>query len=211
MTSLEQIQTGKIITILRGLKPHDIFHTVEALYAGGLHLAEVTFDQTAEPAITADIIRTLCHDFHNRILFGAGTVMTMEQLYAAYHAGAAYIISPNSDVSIIRETKRLGLVSMPGAFTATEIAQCYEAGADIVKIFPSDIAGPDYIKAITGPMPHIPLAAVGGVNLDNIIAFFKAGVCCVGVGSNIVEKQAITQGDFDTIRELAAAYATKIL
>ena len=210
MTTFDKILAGGIITIIRGLSPDCAEKTVEAIHAGGLHLAEITFDQTAPPKVTADIIRTLSRQFEGKVLIGAGTVMTLEQLHAAYNAGAAYIISPNADSSVIRETKRLGLLSMPGAYTATEVARCYAEGADIVKVFPSDSAGPGYIKARRGPLHHIPLAAVGGVNLDNIRDFFDAGACCVGIGSNIVSKQAVQAGDFDRIRLLAAAYAAKL-
>ncbi|GKH00976.1 MULTISPECIES: bifunctional 4-hydroxy-2-oxoglutarate aldolase/2-dehydro-3-deoxy-phosphogluconate aldolase [Hungatella] len=210
MTTFDKILAGGIITIIRGLSPDCAEKTVEAIHAGGLHLAEITFDQTAPPKVTADIIRTLSRQFEGKVLIGAGTVMTLEQLHAAYNAGAAYIISPNADSSVIRETKRLGLLSMPGAYTATEVARCYAEGADIVKVFPSDSAGPGYIKALRGPLHHIPLAAVGGVNLDNIRDFFDAGARCVGIGSNIVSKQAVQAGDFDRIRLLAAAYAAKL-
>ena len=210
MTTFDKILAGGIITIIRGLSPDCAEKTVEAIHAGGLHLAEITFDQTAPPKVTADIIRTLSRQFEGKVLIGAGTVMTLEQLHAAYNAGAAYIISPNADSSVIRETKRLGLLSMPGAYTATEVARCYAEGADIVKVFPSDSAGPGYIKALRGPLHHIPLSAVGGVNLDNIRDFFDAGARCVGIGSNIVSKQAVQAGDFDRIRLLAAAYAAKL-
>ena len=210
MTTFDKILAGGIITIIRGLSPDCAEKTVEAIHAGGLHLAEITFDQTAPPKVTADIIRTLSRQFEGKVLIGAGTVMTLEQLHAAYNAGAAYIISPNADSSVIRETKRLGLLSMPGAYTATEVARCYAEGADIVKVFPSDSAGPGYIKALRGPLHHMPLAAVGGVNLDNIRDFFDAGARCVGIGSNIVSKQAVQAGDFDRIRLLAAAYAAKL-
>ncbi|MCI6453718.1 bifunctional 4-hydroxy-2-oxoglutarate aldolase/2-dehydro-3-deoxy-phosphogluconate aldolase [Hungatella sp.] len=210
MTTFDKILAGGIITIIRGLSPDCAEKTAEAIHAGGLHLAEITFDQTAPPKVTADIIRTLSRQFEGKVLIGAGTVMTLEQLHAAYNAGAAYIISPNADSSVIRETKRLGLLSMPGAYTATEVARCYAEGADIVKVFPSDSAGPGYIKALRGPLHHIPLAAVGGVNLDNIRDFFDAGARCVGIGSNIVSKQAVQAGDFDRIRLLAAAYAAKL-
>ena len=138
MTTFDKILAGGIITIIRGLSPDCAEKTVEAIHAGGLHLAEITFDQTAPPKVTADIIRTLSRQFEGKVLIGAGTVMTLEQLHAAYNAGAAYIISPNADSSVIRETKRLGLLSMPGAYTATEVARCYAEGADIVKGFPSD-------------------------------------------------------------------------
>lgn len=211
MTVLDQIKKEKIITILRNVNLEDAIHITEAIRDGGLHLVEVTFDQTAPFSVTADIIRELCKNFQGQVRFGAGTVMTMEQTDAAYQAGAEFILSPNADFSIIRHTKRLGMISIPGALTPTEIAACYHEGADIIKVFPSGSIGPDYFKAVRGPMPHIPLSAVGGVNLDNIRDFFKAGVCCVGIGSNIVDKQAVAAKDFDKIRNLSAAYAKKVI
>lgn len=210
MTTVDSVLEGRIITIIRGLTEEEAQQTADALFAGGLHLIEITFDQTKPPEVTSNILHKLNQRYSGKILFGAGTVMTLDQLHAAYDAGAAYIISPNADTDIIRETKRLGLLSMPGAYTATEVARCYADGADIVKVFPSDSAGPSYIKALRGPLHHIPLAAVGGVNLDNIRDFFDAGVCCVGIGSNIVDKQAIKSKDFKKIQTLAAAYAAKI-
>lgn len=210
MTTVDSVLEGRIITIIRGLTEEEVQQTADALFAGGLHLIEITFDQTKPPEVTSNILHKLNQRYSGKILFGAGTVMTLDQLHAAYDAGAAYIISPNADTDIIRETKRLGLLSMPGAYTATEVARCYADGADIVKVFPSDSAGPSYIKALRGPLHHIPLAAVGGVNLDNIRDFFDAGVCCVGIGSNIVDKQAIKNKDFKKIQTLAAAYAAKI-
>ncbi len=125
--------------------------------------------------------------------------MTTEQLHAAYNAGAAYIISPNADSSVIRETKRLGLLSMPGAYTATGGGTAAMPEGRYCEGIPPDSAGPGYIKALRGPLHHIPLAAVGGVNLDNIRDFFDAGARCVGIGSNIVSKQAVQEGDFDRI------------
>lgn len=210
MTALEAIYTGKIIAIVRGLKPEDVENTVQAVCDGGISLAEITFDQTKPPQETAEAIRRLCRRFSGKMHIGAGTVMTRAQLQAAYDAGAEYIISPNANPEIIRETKRLGLVSMPGAFTASEVASCWEAGADIVKVFPSDSAGPAYLRALHGPLRHIPLAAVGGVNLDNIRGFLDAGACCVGIGGNIIDQKAVAAHDFDAIRALAVSYRARI-
>lgn len=210
MTVFDAILEGKIVAIVRGLSEQEAVQTVQALYDGGITLAEITFDQTKPPQVTADIIRTLCDRFAGRMYIGAGTVMTLEQLHAAHDAGATFIISPNVDVDIIRETKRLGMASMPGAFTATEVALSYQAGADVVKIFPADSVGPQYFRALRAPLHHIPLSAVGGVTLDNIRAFFDAGVCCVGIGGNIVDKQAIRAGDYDKIRRLACAYRARL-
>ncbi|MFR1833251.1 MAG: bifunctional 4-hydroxy-2-oxoglutarate aldolase/2-dehydro-3-deoxy-phosphogluconate aldolase [Lachnospiraceae bacterium] len=210
MTTFEHVCNKKIITIIRDLKDLQVYKTVEALYDGGIHLAEVTFNQNLSPKVTTDIIQTLNKDFKDKMIFGAGTVITMEQLYAAYDAGAAFIISPDANPSIIRETKRMGLLSMPGAFTATEVVNCHRAGADIIKIFPSDTSGPAYIKALKGPLSHISMSAVGGVNLDNMVSFLNAGACCVGIGSNIIDKKAIEENNYDHIRSLADAYTKKL-
>ena len=160
MTVLDSILEEKIVVIVRGLSAQEATAAVQAVWEGGLTLAEITFDQQKPVQVTADIIRSLCSQFKGRMHIGAGTVMTMEQLYAARDAGAEFIISPHTDTELIRETKHLGMVSMPGAFTATEVAACRQAGADIVKVFPADSAGPAYLRALQGPLHHIPLSAV---------------------------------------------------
>lgn len=210
MTTLAYIQKYKIVTIIRGLSIQQTLECAQAMYRGGLRLAEVTFDQNGSDTLTGETIATLYKTFGDNMRVGAGTVMTLEQLHIAKEAGAAFIISPNTDVEIIRETKRLGMVSMPGAFTASEAAVCHAAGADIVKIFPSDSVGPAYFKALRGPLAHIAFAAVGGVNLQNISDFFAAGVCCVGIGANIVDKHAVAKGDYDAIENLARQYARSV-
>lgn len=210
MTVLDSILEEKIVVIVRGLSAQEATAAVQAVWEGGLTLAEITFDQQKPVQVTADIIRSLCSQFKGRMHIGAGTVMTMEQLYAARDAGAEFIISPHTDPELIRETKHLGMVSMPGAFTATEVAACRQAGADIVKVFPADSAGPAYLRALQGPLHHIPLSAVGGVTLDNIQQFLEAGACCVGIGGNIIDKKAVAAGDFGVIRELARAYRAKV-
>ncbi len=210
MTLLETILQEKIIVIIRGLSSEDAVQAVQAVYDGGIRLAEITFDQQKPAQETAGIIRKLQQRFAGRMHIGAGTVMTMQQLYSAYEAGAEFIISPNADTDIIRETKKLGMVSMPGAFTATEVAACQEAGADIVKIFPADSVGPDYLKALRGPLHHILLSAVGGVTPENIRSFLDAGACCVGIGGNVIDKRAVANGDFGTIKHLAEAYRAQI-
>lgn len=205
-TTLEIIRQHKIITILRGLSKEEVLQTAQALYDGGIRLLEITFNQAAPAEETAEAIRAVNQRFEGKLCVGAGTVMTIRQLYAAYEAGVKYIISPDSNPEIIRETKKLGLVSMPGAMTPTEVASSYAEGADIVKIFPADNLGLSYIKALKGPLNHIPMAAVGGVNLDNIADFMKAGVAGVGIGSNIVDKAAIRRGDYAHITKLAESY-----
>lgn len=209
---LDTIKESKIIAIVRGLPPQQLRSLVEALYAGGINLVEVTFAQHAPETWvdTANGIRMIAKEFEGRVYPGAGTVITLEQLNMAYQAGAQYIISPNADEEIIRATKALGMVSMPGALTATEIVRAHRAGADFVKVFPVDSMGPDYIKALKAPLSHIPLTAVGGVNEKNVASFIKAGASGVGVGGSLIKKDWIAAGQWDRITELAKAYTDAI-
>ena len=169
MNTLEFIQENKVITICRKVYGEDLLNLAGALKAGGVKLIEVTFDQ-ADPdciAKTSEAIRSLCEQYGDEMMFGAGTVLTKEQVKAAADAGARYIISPNIDPEVIRYTKELGLVSMPGAMTPSEIISAHNLGADIVKLFPAGYLGFGYIKDILGPISHVKLCATGGVNEAN--------------------------------------------
>lgn len=205
MNILEAIYKGKIIAIVRGIPRSSIADTAQALLDGGIHMMEITFDQSGARGIeeTADSIRLLSEQFPREILLGAGTVLTPEQVQLAYDCGAAYIISPNVDVNVIKKTKELGLVSIPGAFTPSEIEAAHKAGADIVKLFPAGLLGISYIKAVRGPLCHIPVTAVGGIDENNIASFFDAGVCGVGIGGNLVNRQAVSAGNFRAVVEMA--------
>jgi len=140
------------------------------------------------------------------MLVGAGTVIREEQLDMASEAGAEYIITPNTNVELIRKVKEYGLLSFPGAFTPSEIVEAYNAGADAVKVFPVGNLGPAYIKAVKAPLSHIPLMAVGGVNEKNAADFMAAGCCGIGVGGNLVNKNWIEAGEWDKIIALAKEY-----
>lgn len=208
MTNLEWIQQRKIIAIVRGLAPEYMVKLAEALYEGGIDLMEVTFNQ-AKPETwkdTAAAIKAVSEHMQGRMLVGAGTVITQEQLDMAKEAGALYIITPNTNVDLIRKVKEYGLLSFPGAFTPTEIEMAYEAGADAVKVFPAGNLGASYIKAVKAPLSHIPLMAVGGVNEKNAADFLKAGCCGIGVGGNLVNKEWIEAGEWDKIIALAQEY-----
>lgn len=138
---------------------------------------------------------------------GAGTVLTPEQVDRAFKAGAEYIISPDTNPEVIKRTVSLGLVSIPGALTPTEIQYAHACGADFVKLFPAGEMGISYIKAVTAPLNHIRLLAVGGVNEDNLADFFKAGIKGAGIGSNIIKKNLLEQKDFKGITKLAGLYS----
>lgn len=208
MTTLEWVNSRKIIAIVRGLSPSPMLKLADALAAGGIDLMEVTFRQ-AEPETwqeMADAIRALCSHTQGRMLIGAGTVLNEEQLQLAADAGAAYIITPNTNPELIARVKRMGLAAFPGALTPTEVETAYKAGADAVKVFPAGDLGPSYIKAIRAPLSHIPLMAVGGIDEKNAAQFLAAGCCGIGVGGNLVNKEWIAAGEWFKITALAAEY-----
>ncbi len=212
MTTWDLIKEHKIIAIVRGLSPAHMLHLADALSAGGVSLIEVTFNQ-GKPETwkdTACAIEALAKERSGKVLAGAGTVLTLQQLHMAADAGAQYIISPDVNEEVIRETKRLGLVSLPGALTPTEIMAAHKAGADAVKVFPAGSLGPEYIRAIRAPLSHIPLLAVGGIDADNCGAFLKAGCVGVGVGGSLVNKQWIEAGEFEKITELAKVFVQNL-
>ncbi len=204
---IARIQKEKIIAIVRGLPVDMVLKVVQALYDGGIRFVEVTFSQNSPTCIedTCRAIEAIAGRFPE-LYVGAGTVVTMQQLYAAHRAGARYMISPNTNPALIREAKRLGMLAMPGAMTPSEIVEAYEAGADFVKLFPTDNLGAGYIRAIRAPLSHIPMLAVGGVNDENMEEFYRAGVCGFGIGGNIVNKKLIAAGDFAGMTELARRY-----
>lgn len=211
-TALEAIMETKVIAIVRGIPSTQICDLAGAILAGGLRCLEVTFDHSKEDGIeeTLRSIRLLSERFGNEIEVGAGTVMTAEEVNLAREAGAGYIISPNADEAVIRETRRLELVSIPGAMTATEAASAWSWGANIVKLFPAGILGPDYIKALRGPLGHIPFTAVGGVTPQNTPDFLRAGCVGVGVGGNLVSAKLVSEGKLDEITNTARAYAQAV-
>ena len=204
---LNIIRDSKIIAIVRGIPSSQIVGLANALLKGGIKCIEVTFDQSSEEKANDTLlaigkIKASCPD----VLVGAGTVMTVEQVQKASASGAEYIISPNTNKDVIEETKKLGKVSIPGALTPTEVAFAYECGADIVKLFPAGVFGPSYIKAVKAPLKHIPVTAVGGVNVENCKDFIAAGCIGVGVGGNLVSPKLVSEGKFDEISAIAKAY-----
>ena len=212
MNALEMIGNTKLIAIARGIYGSDLILSSKALYDGGVRAFEVTFVQSEDPEaarknalLTAESISALKNALPGAAV-GAGTVMTAEQAETAFGAGAGFIISPNTDEAVIKRTKALGMVSIPGAMTPTEIVTAYELGADIVKVFPAGVLGVEYFKAVRAPLSHIPLAAVAGITKDNIALFERAGAAAYGISSSLYIKDAIREGNFDRIRRAAEEF-----
>lgn len=204
-TVIQEILKHKIIAIVRGMEKEQTVKIAKALYEGGVRFIEVTFNQKKPEEFykTADAIRAIREEMGEKMYVGAGTVTSVELVDMAAEAGALYMISPDMDEEVIRHTRELGLVSIPGAYTATEAKKAYNAGADFVKLFPCIGDAPAYVKALCAPLSHIPFLAVGGVDASNANAFIKAGALGVGVGSSLVNKKWIDAGEYEKITEEA--------
>ena len=188
MDTLSQILEHKIVAIIRGADPNDVLRIAEALHEGGIKILEVTFNSPNALAV----IKELSSKMENDLLLGMGTVLDGATAKQAIEAGAKFIISPSFNPETIKTTKELGAVSIPGAFTPTEIINAYSSGGDIIKVFPAS-ANINYIKEIRAPLPHVPLMPTGGITLENIKEFQKAGAVAFGIGTALVNtKEKIT-------------------
>ena len=209
---INKILEEKIVVIVRGIASDKIIPLAEAMYEGGIRALEITYNASNmdENAEVAGNIKKLVDHFGDRMIIGAGTVLTTEQVELTKAAGGTFIISPNAKEEIIRKTCELGLVSIPGALTPTECVDAHDAGADFVKLFPITSLGSSYVKAMKAPLSHIRFLGVGGIDETNMDEYLKAGVCGFGIGSNIVSKKLIEAGDYKAITELARAYTAQL-
>lgn len=207
-TILEAMKQYRITAILRGIDREHLEPVVEALYAGGIRLLEITFNQGSATRLedTAAAIARVKGIYGDRLHVGAGTVMSVEEVAAAHRAGAEFILAPNVDEMVIRAAVDRGLCAIPGAMTPTEIAGAYNAGAQIIKLFPAGNLGLGYCKAVMAPLNHIPMIAVGGVDQHNLPLFLKAGFLGAGIGSNLTDRRLIQAGDYQGLKALAEEF-----
>ena len=210
--TLRFIEENKVIVIVRGVAKDDLIPLTEAMYLGGIRMVECTYDANGlvPDEEIAERIGDLVKHFNDRMLIGAGTVMTVRQVELTQTVGGSFIISPDTNEEVIALTKKLGLVSIPGAITPTEVAIAHRAGADFVKLFPIDLYGAKYIKMLRAPLSNVKLIAVNGITPENMTEYLNAGAIGVGVGSGIVNKTYIKSGEFDRITSLAKEYTDKL-
>jgi 2-dehydro-3-deoxyphosphogluconate aldolase/(4S)-4-hydroxy-2-oxoglutarate aldolase len=199
---LRRVLECGIVAVVRSPDSRQLGAVCQALADGGVTVVEITM--TVPGAL--DVVRQVRQALGDRVLLGAGTILDPETARAALLAGAEYLVAPTVNLDVIRLCQRYDKLVMPGAFTPTEILTAWEAGADIVKVFPAEVVGPAFFKAMRGPLPQIRLMPTGGVDLTTAADFLKAGACCLGVGSQLVEPKAVANGDFDRIRDLARQY-----
>jgi len=191
-----------VIAIIRIDSSDDVLPTVAALVKGGVEFIEISL--VTPHAL--DYISRVHDQLGDSVTIGAGTVLDPESARIAILAGAGFIVSPTTRVETIQTANRYGIPTFSGAYTPTECLHAWEAGAQAVKVFPAMPAGPEYIKAIRAPLPQIPLVAVGGVTLENLPAFFKAGVCGVAGASSLVDPKLVAAGAFDEITRISASW-----
>ena len=204
MSTLNQILKSKIVAIVRGADPADVLRIADALQLGGVNILEVTLNSPN----ALQVIDALTGKMKN-MLIGAGTVLSAADAQASIEAGATFIISPNVNVETIVATKKLGIVSIPGAYTATEVVTAHSSGGDIIKIFPATNA--EYIKVLRGPLSHIPMMPTGGITPENISEFKKAGAVAFGIGTSLVDaKHQITREYLNRITENARKFMQAI-
>src|SRR5437870_5808479 len=199
---LRQVLDCGIVAVVRSPDGEQLVEVARALADGGVTVVEITM--SVPDAL--DVVRRVRKALGDRVLLGAGTVLDAETGRAALLAGAEYLVAPTLNLDVIRLCRRYDKLVMPGAFTPTEILTAWEAGADVVKVFPADVVGPAFFKALRGPLPQVRLMPTGGVDLTTAAAFLKAGACCLGVGGQLVEPRAVAEGNFDRIRDLARQY-----
>ncbi|MCX5758237.1 MAG: bifunctional 4-hydroxy-2-oxoglutarate aldolase/2-dehydro-3-deoxy-phosphogluconate aldolase [Candidatus Hydrogenedentes bacterium] len=185
----------------------DLVRVIEAIAAGGVHCIEVTMTTPGALECIATASKKLAGA---DVLLGVGTVLDPETCRSAILAGAEYIVAPTLSAATIQMARRYGVPMIAGAYTPTEILTAWEQGSDFIKVFPANIGGPEYIKALKGPLPQIPLVPTGGVELENIGAFLKAGASAFAVGGNLVNKKLIVARDFAAMTENAKRFAEAV-
>lgn len=199
------IEAGAV-AVIRLADSRKMIPVVEALKAGGLRGIEITMTVPNALDVLADVHRA----FGGEILLGVGSVLDVQTARAAVQAGARFVVSPVFKPAIIDTAHALDAAALPGCFTPTEIQQAHEAGADIVKVFPADVVGMAFFKAVRAPMPHLKLMPTGGVTLTNAGEWLRHGACAVGVGGALLDKQAIADGNFDKLTENARTLMASI-
>ncbi|HTU26477.1 MAG TPA: bifunctional 4-hydroxy-2-oxoglutarate aldolase/2-dehydro-3-deoxy-phosphogluconate aldolase [Pirellulales bacterium] len=201
-TQLDRIHRTGTIAILRTQHAELLADVTEALVAGGVECVEITF--TVPKA--HQVLETVANQLGQRALLGAGTVLDPETARIAILAGAEFIVAPNTNIDVIRLCRRYDKIVMPGAFSPTEVLTAWEAGADLVKIFPCDSVGPTHLRALRGPYPHVRMVPSGGVSLETAAAFLEAGAFALGIGTKLVTPHALRDRDLSGIERAARTF-----
>ena len=209
---IQAVKEHKLIAIVRGVESEKCIKIAQALYEGGFRLMEITYDQKHPEnwEETARAIGAVANAFAGRMYVGAGTVTCTELVELTHKYGGQFIISPDVNEDVIRRTRELGMVSMPGALTPTEVMVAHRAGANFVKLFPAGNLGTGYVKAVKAPISHVDLLVVGGIDEKNVASFLAVGAAGAGIGGNLVNKAWVEAGEYEKITEVAKALVAAV-
>lgn len=203
---LESIRKTGVVAIMRAKSSDQLLAAADAVLAGGVNAIEVTM--TTPGAL--EVVEQATAKYGTDVIFGAGSVLDPETARAVILAGAQFVVAPTLNMKTIEVCRRYGVAVIPGAYTPTEILTAWEAGADMVKVFPASAGGPAYIKDVKTPLPQIRLVPVGGVDLKTTADFIRAGADAVGVGGALINQKLLDDGDFDAITERAARFREEV-
>jgi 2-dehydro-3-deoxyphosphogluconate aldolase/(4S)-4-hydroxy-2-oxoglutarate aldolase len=204
--ALSLIHTHKLFAVIRTATAEQALQAARACCAGGIKLIEITW--TVPDA--ANALKAAKRELHDALI-GAGSIVNIDMAIDALDAGAEFIVSPNTSLDVLMRCSKYGVIACAGAMTPTEIVDAYEQGSDIVKIFPAgQLGGPAYVKAVREPLPFIPLMPTGGVNLENMLDYFRAGAAAVGIGGTLLDKAAMAEGRWDVIAEKAREHVERL-
>jgi 2-dehydro-3-deoxyphosphogluconate aldolase/(4S)-4-hydroxy-2-oxoglutarate aldolase len=204
--AMQIIEESGVIAIMRAQSSDQLLQAADAIQEGGVQAIEVTMTTPGALEVIAEARRR----YGAELLFGAGTVLDPETGRAAILAGAQFIVAPTLNLGLIELCRRYSVPVMPGAYTPTEALTAWEAGADIVKIFPADVGGPAYLKAMRAPLPQLKLCPVGGVDLDTAADFIRSGAACLGVGSALINQKLLDSGDFAELTRRAVRFREEV-
>lgn len=209
---IQAVKENKLIAIVRGVESEKCVRIAQALYDGGFRLMEITYDQKRPESWeeTAAAIGAVAKAFAGKMYVGAGTVTCTELVDLTHKYGGQFIISPDVNEDVIRRTRQLGLVSMPGALTPTEVMTAHRAGANFVKLFPAGNLGTGYVKAVKAPISHVDLLVVGGIDEKNVASFLAVGAAGAGIGGNLVNRAWVEAGQYEKITEVAQALVAAV-
>jgi len=203
---LNLIRETGVIAIIRAQSTGQLLDAADAIKAGGVRVIEVTM--TTPGAL--DVVREAALKYGGEVLFGAGTVLDPETARAAILAGADFIVAPTLSLPAVALCNRYGIPVIPGCYTPTEMLTAWEAGADMIKLFPADVGGPGLVKAILAPLPQLQIIPVGGVNLDTAAEFIRQGAAALGVGSSLINQKLLDAGDLAELTRRAAAFVAQV-
>ncbi|MFB6251882.1 MAG: bifunctional 4-hydroxy-2-oxoglutarate aldolase/2-dehydro-3-deoxy-phosphogluconate aldolase [Halobellus sp.] len=206
-SDFERLVNSGVVAVMRGADADTIIDVAQALHDGGVTAYEITADNPDAMALIEEVSASFSAD---EAIVGAGTVLEDTTARRAIERGAEFVVSPTFDAGVVETCNRYGTLVAPGVLTPTEALDAYEAGADVVKVFPASSIGPGHLSSIAGPLPQIPLMPTGGIDADNVSDYIEAGAAVVGAGSAIMDADAIAAGDFEAITETARAFTREI-